>query len=133
MKFLDWHFFYSHSYSDLVITISVILCLSVGHLFCWHRCSIHWENFLNYFFFFMYLWDVSLILLNFLRYFSHLHGFLCLTVCLKKVFTLFIWQSLYTFVQCVEYKNAEQPHLLFLIIHNLVSQILSLYPDIDLR
>jgi hypothetical protein len=47
--------------------------------------------------FLMYLWDAGLILLFFFRNFSHLHGFLCLAACLKKIFTLFIWQSLYTF------------------------------------
>jgi hypothetical protein len=47
--------------------------------------------------FFMYLWDAGLISLIFFRIFSHLHDFLCLTACLKRIFTLFIWRSLYTF------------------------------------
>jgi hypothetical protein len=40
--------------------------------------------------FLMNLWDAGLMLLIFFRYFSHLHGFLCLTVYFKRVFTFFI-------------------------------------------
>jgi hypothetical protein len=37
------------------------------------------------------------------------------------------------FMQCVEYKNAEQSHVLIPAIKNLVSKKLSLYKDVDLR
>jgi hypothetical protein len=81
----------------------------------------------------MYSWDVGLILLIFFIYFSHFHGFLCLAACLKG-FLLFSYDSPYTyFVQCVEYNNDKQYHLLIPVIQSLVSQILSLYPDVDLR
>jgi hypothetical protein len=47
---------------------------------------------------------------------------------------LFSYDSPYIhFVQWVEYNNGEQPRLLIHVIQNLVSQILSLYPNVDLR
>jgi hypothetical protein len=72
-------------------------------------------------------------MLIFFIYFSHLYSFLCLVAYLKKSL-LFSYDNPYThFVQCVEYNNSEQPHLLILIIQNLISQIMSLYIDVDLR
>jgi hypothetical protein len=73
-------------------------------------------------------------IVNFFKYSSHLRGFLCLTACLKRIYLLFSYDSPYTyFVQCVEYNNGEQPRLLIPTIQNLVSQILPLYPYVDLR
>jgi hypothetical protein len=83
--------------------------------------------------FFMYLWDVILMLLIIFKKISCLHGLLCFIACLKIVFTFFIWQSLYTFMQYIEYKNGEQFHLLIPAIQNSISQKLSLYLNVDLR
>jgi hypothetical protein len=47
---------------------------------------------------------------------------------------LFSYGNPYThFVQYVEYNNSEQSRLLIFVIQNLVSQILLLYLDVDLR
>jgi hypothetical protein len=46
----------------------------------------------------------------------------------------FSYDNFYTyFVQCVEYNNGKQSRLLIPVIQNLVSQILPLYLDVDLR
>jgi hypothetical protein len=52
----------------------------------------------------------------------------------EKKSLLFSYDSAYThFVQYVEYNNSEQTRLLIPAIQNLVSQRLSLYPDVDLK
>jgi hypothetical protein len=51
-----------------------------------------------------------------------------------KKHLLFSYDSTYThFVKCVEYNNGEQSRLLIPVIQNLISQILSLYLDVDMR
>jgi hypothetical protein len=46
----------------------------------------------------------------------------------------FSYDSPYThFVQCIEYNNDEQSRLLIPVIQNLVSQILPLYLDVDMK
>jgi hypothetical protein len=78
-----------HRCSDLVLmlnTYSVDIDASFIGRFTWMIPA-----------FLMYLWDAGLILLIVFINFSHLYGFLCLGACLKRVFTLFIWQSLYIF------------------------------------
>jgi hypothetical protein len=53
---------------------------------------------------------------------------------LFKKSLLFSYDNPYThFVQCVEYNNGEQSRMLIPVIQNLVSQILFLYSDVDLR
>jgi hypothetical protein len=87
MEFLGWHFL---SCSGLVIAVSIISCPSVGYLICW-------EIFLHDSCFSYELMGCRSNVVIFFRYSSHLHGFLCLAACLKRIFTFFIWQFLYTF------------------------------------
>jgi hypothetical protein len=37
------------------------------------------------------------------------------------------------FVQCIEYNKGEQSRLLIPVIQNMISQILPLYLDVDMR
>jgi hypothetical protein len=78
----------------------------------------------------MNLWDAGLMLL------MNLWDAWFLMSCslFKNSIYFFSYDSPYThFVQCVEYNNGEQSRLLIPAIQNLVSQILPLYPDVDLR
>jgi hypothetical protein len=51
----------------------------------------------------------------------------------KSLYSFDMTILIYIFVQCVEYNNDEQPRLLISVIQNLISQILPLYLDVDLR
>jgi hypothetical protein len=63
------HLFSWYKCSRLVIVIFIITCSSVRYLFCWHRCNIHWDIFLNNFYFSYVLMGCRRNIINFFHKF----------------------------------------------------------------